>query len=95
MKEILNLTGYEYRKIFKKRSTWIALAVVLLWTLFSGFSGAFGEFYIDGEKVDTHFHMAKQERAALEHLEIGALNDEFFQKMKGAQAEFYQGEDGF
>lgn len=94
MGEVLQLAGYEYRKIFKKRSTWIALALVLLWTLFSGFGGVLGEFYMEGEQVDTHYHMAKQKREALEHLEIHELNDEFFQNMEEMEESFYSREDG-
>lgn len=95
MGEVLQLAGYEYRKIFKRRSTWIVLALVLLWTLFSGLGGAIGDFYMEGEKVDTHYHMAKQERKALEHLEIQELNGQFFQNMQETQDAFYQREDGF
>ncbi|EOS26831.1 hypothetical protein C806_00422 [Lachnospiraceae bacterium 3-1] len=82
MREVFTLAGYEYRKIFKRRSTWIALGIVLLWTLFSGFGSIFGEFYIEGEKVASHFQMAKTERKALENLEIKELNQEFFQRWK-------------
>ena len=95
MGEVLQLAGYEYRKIFKRRSTWIVLALVLLWTLFSGLGGLIGDFYMEGEKVDTHYHMAKQERKALEHLEIQELNGQFFQNMQETQDAFYQREDGF
>ena len=48
MRELLNLTGYEYKKIFQKRSTWIALGAVLLWVLFAGIGGTLGEYYIEG-----------------------------------------------
>lgn len=82
MREIFTLAGYEYQKIFKRRSTWIALSLVLLWTLFSGFGGVLGDFYIEGEKVASHYQMAQMEREALEHLEIKELNQKFFQKQK-------------
>ena len=82
MREIFTLAGYEYQKIFKRRSTWIALSLVLLWTLFSGFGGVLGDFYLEGEKVASHYQMAQMEREALEHLEIRELNQKFFQKQK-------------
>lgn len=94
MKELLNLTGYEYKKIFQKRSTWIALGVVLLWVLFAGVSGVTGDYYIDGEKADSHYHMVKQEREALENLEIKELSQEFFQKGQEDLAEFSDNHKG-
>ncbi len=94
MRELWDLTGYEYKKIFLKRSTWIALGVVLLWVLFSGVSGAAGNYYIDGEKVDSHYHIVKQEREALESLEIKELNQEFFQKGREDLAEFSDNQAG-
>ncbi|TGY95610.1 hypothetical protein E5329_13595 [Petralouisia muris] len=93
MKELLNLTGYEYKKIFQKKSTWIALAVVLLWVLFSGVSGMIGDYYIDEEKADSHYHMIKQEIEALEHLEVKELNQEFFQKGQEDLAEFSKNQE--
>ncbi len=82
MREVFTLAGYEYQKIFKRRSTWIALFLVLLWTLFSVFGVVFGDFYMEGEKVASHYQMAQMEREALEHLEIKELNQKFFQKQK-------------
>ena len=77
MREIMYLTGYEYKKIFQKRSTWIALALVALWTVFSGISGIIGDYYVEGEKAGTRYQMVKKERVALEHPEIGELNEDF------------------
>lgn len=94
MRELLNLTGYEYKKIFQKRSTWIALGAVLLWVLFAGIGGTLGEYYIEGEKVDSHYQMIKQERYALEHLEVQELNPEFFEKMQEDMAEFSETMEG-
>lgn len=88
MGELLSLTGYEYKKIFQKRSTWIALGVVLLWTLFAGVGGILGDYYIEGEKVYSHYQMVKQERYALEHLEVKELNQDFFQKMQADMEKF-------
>ena len=80
MREIMYLTGYEYKKIFQKRSTWIALALVALWTVFSGISGIIGDYYVEGEKAGTRYQMVKKEREALEHPEIGELNEDFFRR---------------
>lgn len=82
MREVFTLAGYEYQKIFKRRSTWIALGIVLMWTLFAGVGSVLGDFYIEGEKVIGHYQKAKMEREALEHLEIKELSQKFFQKQK-------------
>lgn len=83
MREVWILTGYEYKKIFKKRSTWIALGVVLLWTLFAGFGALIvGDYVVEGEKVASRYQIIKQEREALEHLEIKNLNQELIEKAR-------------
>lgn len=82
MKETVYLAGYEYRKIFKRRAAWIALAVVLAWVLFGGFGGVLGNYGIEGEKAGAMFQAARRERKALEHLETKELNQDFFQKKK-------------
>ncbi len=60
MREIMYLTGYEYKKIFQKRSTWIALALVALWTVFSGISGIIGDYYVEGEKAAPVIRWSKR-----------------------------------
>lgn len=82
MAGIVYLAGYEYRKIFQRRSTWIALAVVLAWVLFGGFAGIYGNYYMEGEKVATHFQMVEMEREALGDLAIKKLDQGFFEKKK-------------
>lgn len=82
MRAVWTLTGYEYKKIFMKRSTWIALGVVLLWTLFAGFGALIGDYVVEGEKVASHYQIIKQEREALEHLEIKKLNQELIEKAR-------------
>ena len=82
MAKIVYLAGYEYRKILKRRSTWIALAVVLAWVLFGGFAGIYGNYYMEGEKVATHFQMVEMEREALGDLVIKKLDQGFFEKKK-------------
>ncbi len=82
MREIMYLTGYEYQKIFRKHSTWIALILVFVWAVISGFGGIIGDYYVDGEKPASHYQRIRTQREALEHLEIRELNEEFFRKEK-------------
>ncbi len=53
MREIMYLTGYEYQKIFRKHSTWIALILVFVWAVISGFGGIIGDYYVDGENSQS------------------------------------------
>lgn len=89
MKELGSLMAYEYKKILKRTSSWLALSAVLGLTLFGGVGTLFGSVYVEGEKVDTHYNMMKKERNALEELEGQKMDESFFKKIKEKAEEVY------
>lgn len=68
MKEILTLAGYEYKKIFQRKVSLIALGAVLVLTLFSGAAMLLGQVYVEGEIVESHGEQLKDQRQAVEEL---------------------------
>ena len=68
MKEVLTLAGYEYKKIFQRKVSLIALGAVLVLTLFSGAAMLLGQVYVEGEIVESHGEQLKDQRQAVEEL---------------------------
>jgi len=75
MKEILSLAGYEYKKIFQRKVSIIALGAVLLLTLFSGAAMLLGQVYVEGEIAEGHGEQLKEQRQAVEELAGTPIDD--------------------
>lgn len=75
MKEILTLAGYEYKKIFQRKVSLIALGAVLVFTLFSGAVMLLGQVYVEGEIVEGHGEQLKEQRQAVEELAGTPIDD--------------------
>lgn len=82
MREIINLAGYEYKKILGRKSTWIAFGILFLLVLFGGFGTLTGNVWVDGEIVDTHYNMNQKECRALREMEGKKLDDDFFDEAR-------------
>lgn len=80
MKEILTLAGYEYKKIFRRKVSIIALAAVFLFTLFSGVALLLGNVYAEGKDVGSHGEQMKEQRQAVEVLEGTTIDDELLEE---------------
>ncbi|MDF2542917.1 MAG: hypothetical protein K0S47_2635 [Herbinix sp.] len=52
---IIALMGYEFKKIWKRVSTWIVLVFAFAITLFSCFGDLLGTVYVEGEPVYSHY----------------------------------------
>ena len=63
MNEFLILLKFEYKKIFKKKSTGISLLLLLIITLAIGMTGIAGYSYIDGKKATSHYDDMVTDRA--------------------------------
>lgn len=57
-----DLVKFEYKKIFIKRSTWIALVIFILSTVFSCFGIIIGNEYVDGVPVRSNYESMKIDR---------------------------------
>ena len=84
MKEVLTLAGYEYKKIFQRKISWIALGAVLVIVLFSGAAMTFGQVYVEGEVAESHGKQLKEQRQAVEELSGTPIDDELLGKAEAA-----------
>jgi ABC-type transport system involved in multi-copper enzyme maturation permease subunit len=62
MRNFFDLVGFEYKKIFTRKSTVIALAIVTLITLAIPLGVFFGNTYVDGELFETSYEVMLKER---------------------------------
>lgn len=53
------LYKYECKKLLQKKITRISLIICIIATIFSCISDLLGDYYIDGERVDSSYHMAQ------------------------------------
>lgn len=63
MHEFLILLKYEYKKIWKRKSTGISLLLLLILTLAIGMTGITGYSYVDGKKAASHYDDMVTDRA--------------------------------
>lgn len=55
MNNLRTLIGYEYKKIFLRKSTWIIIAIAIFITLLSCLADTWGTVYVDGEPAYSHY----------------------------------------
>ena len=55
MSDLWTLIKFEYKKIFQKKSSWIALIVVYLFILLGGVLMEIGSIEAEGEKVSSNY----------------------------------------
>lgn len=92
MKELINLTRFEYKKILQKKSSIIALGVVLLITLVSGVGTLIGNAQIDGKVVDSYYQIMKDQRKAIEELSGQEVDRKFLEAAQNAQQQIKENE---
>ena len=63
MKQFGILYRYELKKIIKKKLLWVTFFICMALTAVSVLSNLMGSYYVDGEIVDTHYHMFLVDRA--------------------------------
>lgn len=76
------LYRYELGKILRKKIVWITIAVVLLAIFLSGGMRLLGDYYVDGVKVDTHFHMFQVDAAYQKELDGRAIDQSLLEEMQ-------------
>ena len=86
MKNFWLLVGFEYRKLLKRKSVWIALGIICLLCAFSGSSELFGNYYVEGKKVDSHWNMLKKDQAVSESYEGRKIDQQLLDELAGLDA---------
>lgn len=91
MREILNLAGYEYKKIFQRKVNWIALGAVFIMVLVFGAALTFGDVYVEGERVGSRREELQEQRKAVEALNGTLIDDELLAEAEKAYANVGEG----
>lgn len=86
MNNFWTLTGYEWKKLFKRKIVWISTVLFLVISGFLGVTHAFGEYYVNGEKVDSHFHMLQTDMAYEKELSGRKMDEKLLTEMQNAYA---------
>lgn len=76
------LYRYEMEKILRKKIVWITIAVVLFIILMIVGAELFGDYYVDGVKADTHFHMFQVDKAYQKELDGRAIDQSLLEEMQ-------------
>ena len=62
MRQFWTIVGFEYRKILGRRSTWAALAAVLIFALLNSQLYLMGGSYINGEYLESNRQAMEKDR---------------------------------
>lgn len=80
MNEFWCLVGYEYKKLWKKKLTWITVAALFIISVFSACIGVLGDYYVDGEILDSNYHMLKTDQEYARSLSGRKIDEELIQE---------------
>ncbi len=86
MNNLQVLIGYEYKKIFMRKSTWIILAIAVLFTLFSCFEALIGTVSVEGKPVYSHYEQMTTNRAYARALNGRKVDADLIGEMQRAYA---------
>lgn len=86
MRNLGTLYLFEWKKILQRKLTWITFVSMLLVVVLSVSGNILGSYYVDGEKVDTHYNMMKTDQAYERALTGRAVDQELLSKMQEAYA---------
>jgi ABC-type transport system involved in multi-copper enzyme maturation permease subunit len=82
MSDLFALIGYEYKKIGKRKSTYITLGIILFLILFSGVGLIIGNTYLDGVKVSTAYADMVKDRGYGLNLSGRKVDKELIEEMQ-------------
>lgn len=95
MRNLGTLYRFELKKIFQKKLVWITFAVMLLAVVLSASGEVLGSYYVDGVKVDTHYHMMKTDRAYERALNKRAVDQKLLEEMQAGYAKIPEDADRY
>ncbi len=77
---------YEIKKILMRKTVWITTAIMLAATIFVVVSRLAGNYYVDGNVVDSNYNMFVTDRAYARELSGRAIDDVLLGEMQEAYA---------
>ncbi len=86
---------YEIKKIIKKKLLWITLLLCMIGIAFTVLSSLFGTYYMDGNAIDTNYHMFLVDKEYRENLSGRTIDQELLQEMSDAYRQIPAGSDQY
>ena len=84
MKSSFRLVGFEYKKIFKKRSNIVILLIAVFLTVFSSLGPLMGNYYIKGEIFESNYEGMKRDREYIRSLSDREIGNDILSEAIGA-----------
>lgn len=84
MRNLGILYTYEWKKLVKRKMTWIAFLIALAMTMLSVFSDVTGKYYVDGVLYETYYEMMQKDKEYAKALSGRAVDQELIEEMKAA-----------
>jgi ABC-type transport system involved in multi-copper enzyme maturation permease subunit len=95
MKQFGILYRYELKKIIKKKLLWVTFFICMALTAVSVLSNLMGSYYVDGEIVDTHYHMFLVDSAYSRTLSGRKIDQKLLEEMTEAYGKIPQAADRY
>lgn len=84
MKIFMTLYQYELKKIVKRKLIWITLIICIGCIVIMAAGELFGNYYVDGEVVDTHYNMIRVDNAYRRALSGRVVGQELLEEVMEA-----------
>ena len=69
------MVTFEYKKLMKRKITWITLALLMGLMVFSACTPIIGDYFINGERVDSNYNMLKTDIAYAKEISGRKIDD--------------------
>lgn len=86
MRAFWTLAGYEYRKIFRRRATWAALGLALVFVIVTSQLTLLGGYYLDGQRVSSNREQMQLDRTYARALSGRPMDNTLFGEAAAAYA---------
>ena len=84
MSDFMRLYRFEWKKLWKKKIVWIAVALLLPLLALSISEPLLGTYYVDGEKVDSYVHIMQVDKGYQLALDGRAVDQQLLEEMMAA-----------
>lgn len=94
MKQIGILYQYELKKILKKKLVWVTFFACMAIAVTAAVADLTGSYYVDGEIVDTHYHMFLVDSGYEKQMSGRKIGQEMLEEMEEGYGEIPAAADG-
>ncbi|HIZ21986.1 MAG TPA: ABC transporter permease [Candidatus Blautia faecigallinarum] len=80
------MTAFEYKKLMKRKITWITLLVLVAVAMFSACTPIIGDYFVNGVRVDSNYNMLRTDIAYARELSGRKIDDALLKEAGEAYA---------